>query len=143
MNPIEIISYEKVGQFSLGKSQEEIVNQFGEAPKIEVDNIMQCLTEFRNAQQLIYDKIGSQYILNQVICLKDTTPIIQGIDIFSEGLEPLQALDLDFQTSKTYTLFPNLGICAGGFGTKKIPEKRVVIAFHKDKLEFYQDFLIV
>ncbi|WP_157909195.1 CTP synthase [Capnocytophaga stomatis] len=143
MNEINIKPYKSVGNFHFGKTQKEIITQFGEASKVEIDNIMQRITEFRNAQELIYDKKGNDYILNQVICLKDTTPMIENRDIFSLGLEKLKEIDNDFVEGKQYTTFRTLGICLGGFGKKKIPEKRLLIAFSREKLAFYEDFTIV
>lgn len=143
MNKISIKSYESVGDFTFGKTQKEIIEQFGEASKVEIDNIMGIITEFRNAQELIYDKIGNNYILNQVICLKDTTPIIENYDIFSLGLEKLKEIDPNFVEGKHYTTFRTLGISLGGFGKKKIPEKRLLIAFSREKLDFFEDFAIV
>ncbi|GIZ14392.1 hypothetical protein [Capnocytophaga catalasegens] len=143
MNKISIKSYESVGDFTFEKTQKEIIEQFGEASRVEIDNIMGRITEFRNAQELIYDKIGNNYILNQVICLKDTTPIIENYDIFSLGLEKLKEIDPNFVEGKHYTTFRTLGISLGGFGKKKIPEKRLLIAFSREKLDFFEDFAIV
>ncbi|MDO5106301.1 hypothetical protein [Capnocytophaga sp.] len=143
MNKINIESYKSVGDFHFGKTQEEIIAQFGEAGRVEIDNIMQRASEFRDAKELIYDKKGSQYILNQVICHKDTTPMLGDTDIFAVGLDALKALDPDFVEGKWYITFRNLGICLGGFGTKKIPEKRLLIAFASEKLEFYENFAVV
>ena len=70
MNKIIIKPYQSVGDFHFGTSQKDIIKQFGEAFKVEIDNIMGRVTEFRSAQELIYDKIGNNYIINQVICLK-------------------------------------------------------------------------
>lgn len=143
MNKISIKSYESVGDFTFGKTQKEIIEQFGEASKVKIDNIMGIITEFRNAQELIYDKIGNNYVLNQVNCLKDTTPMIENNDIFSIGLEKLKEIDPDFVEGKHYTTFKTLGISLGGFGKKKIPEKRLLIAFSREKLDFFEDFAIV
>lgn len=143
MNKIIIKPYQSVGDFHFGTSQKTIIEQFGEAFKVEIDNIMGRVTEFRSAQELIYDKIGNDYILNQVICLKDTTPMIENYDIFSLGLEKLKQIDPNFVEAKQYTTFRTLGISLGGFGDKKIPEKRLLIAFSKEKLAFYEDFVIV
>lgn len=143
MNKISIKSYESVGDFTFEKTQKEIIEQFGEASKVEIDNIMGIITEFRNAQELIYDKIGNNYILNKVICSKDTTPIIENYDIFGLGLEKLKEIDPNFVEGKHYTTFKTLGISLGGFGKKKIPEKRLLIAFSREKLDFFEDFAIV
>lgn len=143
MNKIIIKSYKSVGDFTFGKTQKEIIEQFGEASRIEIDNIIGRITEFRHAQEFIYDKQGNDYILNQVICSKDTTPIIENYDIFGLGLEKLKEVDPDFVEGKHYITFRTLGISLGGFGKKKIPEKRLLIAFSKEKLTFYEDFTIL
>lgn len=143
MNKIHIKPYKSVGDFVLGKTQTEIIAQFGEASKVVIDNIMNRITELRNAQELIYDKEGENYVLNQVICLKDTTPIIEKIDIFAAGIDALKEMDNNFIEGNQYILFRNLGIALGGFGKKKIPEKRLLIAFREEKLEFYENFIIV
>ena len=64
MNNIIIKPYQSVGDFHFGTSQKDMIERFGEAFKVEIDNIMGIVTEFRSAQELIYDKIGNDYILN-------------------------------------------------------------------------------
>ena len=40
MNKIIIKTYQSIGDFHFGTSQKDIIKQFGEAPKVVIDNIM-------------------------------------------------------------------------------------------------------
>ena len=140
MNEIIIESFKSVGKFTLGASLKDIEKKFGKAEISTANEIMKNITELREAQELVFNKSGRGYVLDSVRCLKDTTPILDGINIFEVGLEGLKAIDNDFIEGDRYTTFRKLGISVGGFGKKKVAEKKVVIAFRKESLENFEIF---
>lgn len=143
MNEIIIKPFEFVGEYKLNSSKDDIEKKFGESKKTIVDNIVGNLTEYRNALELTYIKNKSIYRLESVTCSTNTNPIIQGVNIYENGLDAIKQLDSEFIEGPQYITFKNLGISIGGMGIKKIPEKRLVIAFRKDRLNFYELFPVI
>ncbi len=78
--------------------------------------------------------------MDSVRCLKDTNPFIAGVNIFEIGLDGLKLMDNSFIEGDRYTTFRNLGISVGGFGKKKVAEKRIVIAFRRESLDSFETF---
>lgn len=132
-----INSYKSVGEFTFGSSLADVKKQHGEPARLIEDNIMNNIVEQRNACELVYEN----NILVYVNCFKDSNPqIINGIDIFKESIEALKSMDSDFIEGKKYITFRNLGICVGGMLGKKIPEGKILIAFDKNHLDFFETF---
>ena len=140
MNEIVIDPYKSVGDFILGSSRKEIEKKFGKAVTSTENTIMNNVIELREAKELVYNKVGRVYLLDSVGCLKDTSPLICGVNAFEVGLEGLKALDSDYVEGDRYTTFRTLGVALGGFGKKKIAEKRIIIAFRRDSLENFEIF---
>lgn len=91
-------------------------------------------TEYRNACELIYENEKLVYIN----CLKDSNPILGGIHIFQKSIDELKSVDNDFIEGKGYIVFRNSGVCIGGMTGKKIPEGKILIAFDKEHLDFFE-----
>ena len=49
----------------------------------------------------------------------------------------MQEVDPDYLVGSRYINFRTLGVCVGGFSKKKIPEGKLVIAYAKDKISFF------
>ena len=103
MNEIIIKPFKSIGEYHLNISREDVESKFGEAPKTVVDNIVENLTEYREALELTYIKSRGLYKLESVTCTKHTTPIINGINIFEAGLDALKQVDNDFIEGPQYT----------------------------------------
>ena len=129
-------------------TQKEVEKALGyKAAKIEIDNIMEETREIRYA--CIYRYINKklvdiQFNLNNNLMIKE-------IELFNEKdetvnkeeiIKKLKEIDTSSEESKDgYINFYKLGINLGGFGKKKIPEKMLVIAFSKERINFYKRFL--
>ena len=140
MNEIVIVPYISVGDYTFNSSLKEMEKKLGPPTKAIIDNIMNYVTEYRNAAEIIYEKEKSTYRIKSVVCTRHMNPIINGINIYESDLDAIKKMDSEFVDGPKYTAFKNLGIVIGGMGTKKIPEKRLVIAFRKESLSFYEDF---
>lgn len=134
----EIKPYLSVNNFFFGKKQAEIKKLCGAPFSVKIDNIQEIIVESREACELVYEEKKLAYItLN-----KHVIPVVRGIKIFEEGaLEQLMLMDKDHLIGLQYSIFRSLGVCVGGLGKKKIPEGRIVNAFAKEKIEFFEFFV--
>ncbi len=132
-----ISPYVSVNKFVFGKKPTEIKKQCGAPFKVEIDNIMETLTELRDACSLVYEEKKLAYVLIN----KHAEPVVSGISVYDDGaIKELMKVDPDHLVGSRYINFRTLGVCVGGFGNKKIPEGRLVIAYAKDKtsdFDFY------
>lgn len=130
-------------EINFGMSQEDVDNHLGEkAPRIEIDNIMKEIREQRHG--MIFCYINKK--LSDITFSIDTDLYINDIDVFNTNdlLENLSKIDNPTPEAKNgYVNFYKLGVSIGGFGKRKIPEKRIVTAFCKNRVEFYKFFLKV
>jgi hypothetical protein len=121
-------------------SQKEVRKIIGEnAPKIEIDNIMEEIREQRSGMEFTYKNkklVEISFSLNVEL-------FINGIEMFiiDNLIEELKKYDEPIEGKNGYCNFYKLGICIGGFGKKKIPEKKLVTAFCKERKNFYEMFL--
>ncbi|MDR2904519.1 MAG: hypothetical protein LBU73_00985, partial [Helicobacteraceae bacterium] len=71
---------------------------------------------------------------------------INNIEVFNNDnfLNEISKFDNPTPEGKNgYINFYGLGISIGGFGKKKIPEKKLVSAFSENQIKFYEFFLKV
>jgi hypothetical protein len=122
-------------------SQKEIRKIIGEnAPKIEIDNIMEEIREYRSGMIFTYKNkklLDITFTINVELNIFD-------IEIFKEEnlLEKIKEHDSPTVEGKNgYMNFYKLGICIGGFGKRKIPEKKLVTAFCEERIKFYEFFI--
>lgn len=137
LNTYTITPYEGVGDFIFYKTPSEIKRKCGEPHRVEINNILKNQSEYRDACRLVYKNKKLAYIaLN-----KHTNPVINNIYIYEAGsIEQLMSIDPNHLIGKTYINFRTLGICVGGFCKKRIPEGKLVIAYSKENIEFFDDF---
>jgi hypothetical protein len=129
--------YQSVNDYVFGDTIVQVAKKNGKADITEQDNIRKKIIENRKLCDLTYEKKKLIY----VDILKDATPVIEGVNIYEDGsIEKLKIIDADFLIGKRYILFRKLGIVVGGFSVKKIPEKRLVIAFDKSELDGFEFF---
>ncbi|WP_431427163.1 hypothetical protein ACRASQ_14340 [Bacteroides hominis] len=130
-------------EINFGISQKDVNNLLGEkAPKIEIDNIMKEVREQRSG--MIFCYINKK--LSDITFSMNANLYINDIEVFNTNdlLENLSKIDDPTPEAKNgYVNFYKLGISIGGFGKRKIPEKRIVTAFCKSRVEFYNFFLKV
>lgn len=142
VNKFQIIPFKGVDLgdkfFELGKTNEQIIAEFGEASEVVQNNLLNISTEYRFACELKYraDKLVA------VICNKHTNPMLGGLNFFTaENLEKIKQQN-DFIEEKSYITFPELGICIGGMSQKRIPEGKAAIVFAKEETkltDFWQN----
>ena len=142
VNKFQIIPFKGVDLgdkfFKLGKTNEQIIAEFGEASEVVQNNLLNISTEYRFACELKYraDKLVA------VICNKHTNPMLGGLNFFTaENLEKIKQQN-DFIEEKSYITFPELGICIGGMSQKRIPEGKAAIVFAKEETkltDFWQN----
>lgn len=130
-------------EINFGMSRKDVNNAIGEeAPKIEIDNIMKEVRELRSGMTFIY-------IDGKLVDIAFTTSVdlyINEIEVFNTVnlLETLSNIDTPtLESGNGYTNFYKLGVSIGGFGIRKIPEKKLVVAFCKSRISFYKFFLKV
>ena len=104
------------------------------------NNIMEEIREYRWGMVFRYINkklVDIDFSLNVEL-------VINGIEIFTEKylIEKLKEYDIPTEESKGgYMNFYKLGISIGGFGKRRIPEKRLVCAFCEERREFYETIL--
>jgi hypothetical protein len=129
----------KIINFSM--SQKEIEKILDEkAFKIEIDNIMNETREHRRAS--IYKYIKRKLI--EITFTVNNDLIINGYNVFNETeiIERLKEFDTPTAEGKNgYINFYKLGICLGGFGKRKIPEKKIVRVFCEERIKFQEFFI--
>ena len=132
-----ITPYASVNEYIFGLSPKKIRKSCGEPYRIVIDNIMENLTEEREACSLVYEENK----LASILINKHAEPRVNGISIYSEGaIAELMTLDNDHLAGARYINFRTLGLCIGGFSKKRIPEGRLVIAYAKDKVSYFDFF---
>ncbi|MBH5328889.1 hypothetical protein H9Q10_04315 [Eikenella sp. S3360] len=147
MNNFIITPFESVNTgseiFRLDATFDSINREWGEAGRILIDNIMRQTTEYRSACKLIYRHDGRQ--LKSIVCNKHTHPTLNGLPVFSEESIAAWKTQYDYMEDKYYLTIPDLGICIGGMGGKKLPkgEGRQVIVFARSEVEYYKMFVQV
>jgi hypothetical protein len=139
LEPYTGINYNgKMINFNMTQKEVKIITG-EESPKIEIDNIMKEINEYRSG--MIFTYINNK--LAEITFSLHVELFIKGIEIFkSENLiEELKKYDEQAEGTSAYSNFYKLGISVGGFGKKKIPEKKLIIAFCKDRMEWYKLFI--
>ena len=148
MNHFIITPFESVHTgseiFHLDAGFDSINQEYGEASRILIDNIMRQTTEYRSACELVYrHQNDNNKRLSAIVCNQHTNPTLNGQPVFSTESIAAWKERYGYEESKHYITFPDLGICIGGMGSKKIPEGRLAIAFARSETEYYKMFVQV
>ena len=145
---VEIIPYEGIKindiEIKFGITQEELNAILGEAAKIEIDNIRRETREQRNG--MTFSFIGDK--LQNISISRHVKLFYKDVDIFnSENTLDLLSKYAEYEASKEkkngYGNFYDLGLSLGGFGDRKIPEKKLAFVFSKDRIRFFKALLTV
>ena len=137
----ELKPYIGISDFCFGATQAQIKKVGGEAALIEIDNIMKETRERRSGMIFGYEKRR----LIRISVSKHVPITLNGNLIFPDcnPLEVLSAYDKAIEGSNATLLFKELGICLGGFTKERIPEGKLLIAFAKEMLPFYEGYIDV
>lgn len=121
-----------------GMTRQSVHEAFGVEPAIvEIDNVMEEIREHRFGMVFIYEKeklIHIEVSLNVKLMYKD-------IDIFGlyNSVELLSKYDIPTSNVGKYMNFYKLGIMLGGFGKRKIPEKKLAFLYPQKEKDFFMD----
>lgn len=121
-----------------GMTRQSVEKAFGVEPAvIEIDNVMGEVRERRFGMIFTFEKNKLLYIeisLNVQLRYKN-------IDIFNalNTVELLSKYDTPTLNIGKYMNFYKLGIMLGGFGKRKIPEKKLVFVYPQKKKGFFED----
>jgi hypothetical protein len=124
-------------EISFGMSQEDVENILGKPAGYEVNNLINLTWEPRDGTTFFYGKDGLQSV---DIPLQATLKVYyEGIDILhdKESVLKLSKYDIPTAADGKYMNFYKLGICLGGFGRKRIPEKKLVTVFAENQKEMF------
>ena len=121
-----------------GMTRQSIQEVFGVEPSIvEIDNVMDEIREHRFGMIFTFEK-------EKLICIEvslNTKLIYKEVDIFglSNTIELLSKYDTPTSNVGKYMNFYKLGIMLGGFGKKKIPEKKLAFLYPQKERGFFED----
>jgi hypothetical protein len=147
IKPCEGVMF-KAKELKFGMSQSEINNLLGKPAKFEVSNLINQMFEYRNGMIFHYkfeEDFNSNYGKEKLHTID--VPKGSGMKIFYEGIDILNDNEAVSKLSKFDTPTPDngkfmnfykLGICLGGYGRKKIPQKRLVSVFPKWEIKTYK-----
>lgn len=137
INPLKGIFF-KEKEIVFGMTQQKVELLLGPPTSFHVNNLINQIHEPRNGAIFKYEN-------NNLFSIE--IPINSGLKVLFKDIEILNDKEAVCKLSKfdtptpdngKYMNFYKLGILLGGFGKKRIPEKKIVIVFPKDKIEYYE-----
>jgi hypothetical protein len=136
-------------EFLFGMTQDEIAKKHGEPSKYEVNHLIKIVNEPRDGMIFIYEY--ETYEKRHEPHLVTIEMIIgKGVNVFYEGMNLLEGKNEEvieflknYNENPTpdngkYMMFYKLGIMLGGYGKKRVPEKKLIRVFPKEKQKFYE-----
>jgi hypothetical protein len=134
-------------EITFGMRQKEVENKLGETGRFEVINLIETVVERQNGGSLFYYKYIKPYEYGKeelthidVFAGKGMTILYKDIDILNDKEAVLKLKEYDTPTPDNgkFMNFYKLGICLGGFGKKRIPEKKLVTVFAGSEIEMFK-----
>jgi hypothetical protein len=124
-------------EISFGMSQQDVENVLGKPTSYEVNNLIDLTWEPRDGATFFYGKNGLQSV--DIPLQKSLKVYYNDIDILHDKESVLKLSEYDTPTANDgqYMNFYKLGICLGGFGRKRIPEKKLVTVFAENRTEMF------
>ncbi|MDR2904778.1 MAG: hypothetical protein LBU73_02340 [Helicobacteraceae bacterium] len=129
-------------EIKFGISQNDLKAILGKPFRVIIDNILNQTKEIRSSSEFIFEK---KKLVN-IDFFPNVDLFINNINLFETENVIEKLSEFDFPTKEWkngYINFYNLGISMGGFGKRKIPEKKVIRIFSKERIQFYEFFLKV
>lgn len=142
---IELIIYPLEGfildgkEVNFGMSQTDVEKVLGKPPKFEVNNLINQIFEPRSGTTFHY-KENELYSVD--------IPIDKGVVVTYAGIDLLNDKDTIAKLSQydneptpcngKFINFYKLGICLGGFGRKRIPEKKMITIFSSKQIDLFK-----
>lgn len=141
IHELDIVPLTSVGPLRFGMTRQRVKNQLGQPESEEDDDIM---GEIR----LRWPAITCYFEPKTLRAVEVKSPVavrIRGVDVFAKKqlLNALAKMDRNYDDGGEYANFPNLGVCLGGFGNRRIREGKVIIAYDKGRADYYRNFVRV
>jgi len=126
-------------EITFGMSQKDINSLLEKATKFEVSNLINLMIEPRDGTIFHYE-FDNDFCINygKEKLISIDVPIGSGMKIFYEDIDilhdkesilKLSEFDTPTADDGQFINFYKLGICLGGFGRKRVPEKKLVTVF--------------
>jgi len=130
-----------IGNIEFGMSQEEVAKILGKPDEIEDDDIMEEIREKRDNIEYLYT-YEDEKKLGEITFFNGSSLFFNDVDLMNTSgiLEKLQSEYSDFEDIKGHCNFLSLGIVLCGFGKKKMPEGKYVIAYGETRKSFYEGY---
>lgn len=124
-----------------GMTRKQVAKALGKPDEVEDDDVMESINEKRDGVLFEYS-YEDKRTLGAVIFPKGKSLVLEGRDLMATPsiTEILKKMDRTWNEKDQYINFPKLGLSMGGFGKRRIPEGRLIIAYGRMKLTFYRDF---
>jgi hypothetical protein len=128
-----LVPFQQVGPYRFGDSPESCAAAAGAPDESWEDEPMNQFCERRGKVEATYED-GR---LVQLTFGLGASLRIDGVDIFAEAtvFATLCATHSHGKEQGGFVNFPELGVCLGGFGKRRIPEGRIAIAYARDQGE--------
>ena len=136
INPHKGVMF-KGKEITFGMSQKDVESLFGKPSKYEVNNLINLTWEPRDGTTFFYGEDGLKSI--DIPLQQSLKVYYENIDILhdKESVVKLSEYDTPTANDGQYMNFYNLGICLGGFGRKRIQEKKLVTVFPESQKRMF------
>jgi hypothetical protein len=124
-------------EISFGMSQKDVENILGKPARYEVNNLIDLTCEPRYGTTFFYGTEGLESI--DIPLQKSLKVYYEGIDILHDKESVMKLSEYDTPTADDgqFMNFYKLGICLGGYGRKRVPEKKLVTVFPESQKEAF------
>jgi hypothetical protein len=128
-----LIPFESAGPYRFGDPPASCAAAAGAPDESWEDEPMNQFCERRGGVEATYED-GR---LVQLTYGLGSSLVLDGMDLFADptALVRLREVHASGKVQGGFVNFPELGICLGGFGKRRIPEGRVVIAYAREQGE--------
>jgi hypothetical protein len=127
----------KEKEFIFGMTQDEIARISGEPARYEVNHLIKTINEPRDGMMFIYEyetfekRHEPHLIAIEMLIDKGVNVLYEGINLFESKNEEIIDVLKKYDENPTpdngkYMIFFKLGIMLGGYGKKRIPEKKLM-----------------
>jgi hypothetical protein len=128
-----LVPFQNVGPYRFGDAPDSCAVAAGAPDESWEDEPMNQFCERRGSVEATYEDGG----LVQLTFGLGSSLIIDGMDLFADptAFAKLRAAHASGKEQGGFVNFPELGVCLGGFGKRRISEGRIVIAYAREQGE--------
>jgi hypothetical protein len=135
--------------FHFGMTQDEIAQAHGEPAKYEVSHLVKMVYEPRRGMTLTYEyesfakRHEPRLFAIEMTVGKGVGVLYEGMNLLEGKTEEVIEFLKKYDENPTpdngkFMMFYELGILLGGYGRKRVPEKRLIQIFPKEKQAYYE-----